>query len=355
MTPGEFLRQVERGTLAAAYLFLGPESYRRGQCRRALLEKVLTPEEREEGFTRLDLEETSLAEVLDDARSMSLFAPRRLIYATGGEAALPRGKAAAAEDEDGGKQADAAADLAAYLRDPNPGVTLVIEASRYEFEGEDKTRQERVRKFYAVIPAVVEFMRFSDAEARQLALDLSAQAGLKLGQAELALLVESTGGDASRIATEVEKLALYCCERGRATVEEITALVPNAREATVFALVGALARRDRRASLDVLDTLVREGEYLPLVLTFLGGLFRLALVAKEQNLRSTQDIQNYFQRQGTAMWRSRAEQVRETGSRFDAGKLAAAIDLCFRADKSLKGTRPDDRTVLEDFVFRLTA
>ena len=63
--------------------------------------------------------------------------------------------------------------------------------------------------------------------------------------------------------------------------------MPDARATTIFALVNALGRRDRARALEVLDTLTREGEYLPLALAFLSAQFRLALVAREAGLKSS--------------------------------------------------------------------
>ena len=77
--------------------------------------------------------------------------------------------------------------------------------------------------------------------------------------------------------------------------DDLALLVPDARQSTIFALVNALGRRDRARSLESLDALVREGEYLPLALTFLAGQFRMALVAKEANLRGSSQIQAHFQ------------------------------------------------------------
>ena len=48
------------------------------------------------------------------------------------------------------------------MENPTPGVVLVFEANRFDFEGEDKRKQDRVRKFYGAIPDVVELRRFSD-------------------------------------------------------------------------------------------------------------------------------------------------------------------------------------------------
>ena len=355
MTADQFLRQVEREGPQPVYLFQGPEQFRRRACRAALLRRALPSGDTGEGFTRHDLEGVTLAEVVDDARGMSLFVQERVIWVFSAEAALPRGRAAAADDEDGeGKKSDGSAELAAYIRDPSPGVVIVFDAARFDFEGEDKVKAERVRKFFGAVPAVVEFPWPDPQEARHLALEMAGNAGLKIGREPLDQLVEATGGDPTRIATEIEKLSLYR-PGGSVEAEDIAALVPNAQETTIFALVNALARGDRRQALDLLDTLVREGEYLPLALTFLGGVFRLALAARESGLRSAQEVQTRFQQMGMPMWRSRAEQVWQTASRFPADRLVRAMELTFEADRALKSSRPDDKTILEDFVFRLTS
>lgn len=357
MTPDQFLRTLDRQAPEPVYLFVGPECYRREACRKRLMEAALQPEEREEGLTRHSLDEVSLSEVTDDARAMSLFAGSRVIWVSSVESALPRGRAAAAEDDEegGGAKAASVETLEAYCKDPTPGTVVVFDARRWDFEGDDKTKMERLLKFFSPVKAVVEFRNFSPAEAKQLAQTLAGERGLKLGGAEIDLLVEATAGEAFRIAAEIEKLALYAAASGtRITAADISALVPDAQETTIFNLVNALARRDRTQSMELLDTLVRAGEYLPLALMFLGGIFRMALAAKEQNLRSSQDVQNHFQRQGVPMWRSRAEQIYTASARFPKEKLEEAIRSVFAADRDLKSTRPDDRLVMEDFVLRLT-
>src|SRR4029079_818353 len=105
-----------------AYLFVGPEAYERTRCRRALLDAVLPPQghvERENGFTRHDLDRTPLAAAPAAARALSLFASRRLIWLAGAEAAVSR----AARDE----EPDTQEPLAPYLRAPHPDVFLGVE------------------------------------------------------------------------------------------------------------------------------------------------------------------------------------------------------------------------------------
>jgi DNA polymerase-3 subunit delta len=360
MTPAQFIARAKKNDIPPVILFLGQESYNRGRCREALVAaRALEPEQ-------FDMAESSLAAVIDDARAMSLFASERLMFAKAAETAMPRtSRASAAASEDDGDDDDEPsasvgkkgasgeeALLAAYVKSPTPGVTLVFEATRWDFDGDDKTKTERVRKFYGAIPEVVEFRRFTPDEARGELDRIARAAKIVLEPAAAEALVEALAADVGRIAVELEKLRLY----GKPiTAEALPLLVPDARQSTIFALVNALGRRDRARSLDALDSLVREGEYLPLALTFLAGQFRMALVAKEANLKGASQVQSHFQRAGVPMWGSRAEQVWLTASKFTKPQLERGLTLIFDADRDLRSARPDDRTVVENFVVRLCA
>jgi DNA polymerase-3 subunit delta len=345
MTPDEFLRSIEKREPLPAYLFLGPEGWSRDRCRRALVERMLPEEDREQGVTRHDLSVEDLSAVIDDARSFSLFASRRVIWAGSAEAALPK--------RDTG-ESEAAAAISAYLKDPPPGVVLVFDCGRYEFDGDDKAKIQRVEKFYSVVGTQVEFARHTPAAARKIAEELARERALKIGPVELDALVELLAADVARISMEIEKLSLYAGTERRVSEEDIYKLSPSAKASTIFALVNALGRNDRSGSLESLDVLVREGEYLPLALSFLATQFRLAFVAKEARLAGASQVQAYFTKQGTPMWRSRAEQVAQTAAAFSLEKLRSAAVKIFETDKALRDARPDDRTVMERFVFELT-
>lgn len=356
MTPEQFLDRLKKQGPASAYLFLGPEPYQRDRCRRALIDAVLPAEDRESGFSHHDLDQTTLASALDDARSLSLFASQRVIWIASAELALPRGRKAAADDsDDDGPAAKDDGGLAAYLREPTPGATLVIEASRYDFEGEDKPKLERVQKHFSTIEAQVEFRPFTPDAARAVSQSLAKQAGLQLGLAELALLLEATGGDVARIAVEIEKLRLYTNNARKVTADDIAMLVPDAQSTTIFVLVAALGRGDRMRALQTLDMLSRSGEYMPLALTFLSTQFRMALAAREAGLRSASQIQAHFTKLGTRIWPERARQIEQTVQAFPKARLEKAVVRVFEADRSLRDARPDDRIVMEEMILALTS
>jgi DNA polymerase III subunit delta len=354
MTPEQFLLHISKGPLAAAYLFLGQEGYGRRLCKEALIEQVLPADARAEGLTQLDLENTEFSQVLDDARSLSLFASDRVLWVSSAELALPR-RLSSGGDEEGGQENTAESHLHAYLKAPTPGTVLVLECSRYDFTGDDRAKIERVQKFYSAIPVTVEFRHLTPESSRSLAQQLVNKHKLKLGNRELAMLLDAVAGDANRLAAEIEKLALFVGTERAVTAEDLQTLVPNAAQSTIFALVNALGKSDRMAALNSLDVLVREGEYLPLALTFLSTQFRLALAAKEARVSSSQQAQSFFSKMGVRMWRDRAEQVIATANAFTKEALAKAVATIYTTDKKFREGYRDDRVIMESLILAMTA
>jgi DNA polymerase-3 subunit delta len=359
MTPAQYIAKLKKNEIPPVVLFLGQEAYERRRCRQALI--LATVGSDQSAITQHDLSQSSLAEVIDDARAMNLFVSRRLILVTSAETALPRtGKGAANDDDEdegpGGSSSGGGFEaLAAYVKSPSPDVTLVFEATRFDFEGDDKKKTERVRKFFSAIPDAVEFKRHTLEEARQEAQAMLRRAQVTILPSALEMLIESLGADVSRLFTEIEKLSLFGQSGRPISEDDIASLIPDARETTIFALVSALGRRDRTRALGILDTLCRDGEYLPLALSFLSTQFRTALIAKEANLKTSQQIQGHFSKLGIPMWGSRAEQVAQTVGKFTKEQLERGMKLIFDADRALRSPRPDDRIVMESFVAALTA
>ena len=354
LTPEQFLARIPKQPLAPAYLFLGPEGYYRGLCKEALVARALPAQARADGVTQIDLEDTGVSEILDDARSLSLFASDRVLWVTSAELALPK-RMTSSSGEDGEEERSADSGLPGYLKTPTPGTVIVFECSRYDFSGDDKARLERVQKFYSAVPVAVEFRPLTPESSRFLAQELAKQHGVKLGGAELAALLDAVAGDANRLASEIEKLSLFVGSQRPVTIEDVRTLVPNASESTIFALVAALGKGNRAAALRSLDILVREGEYLPLALTFLSTQFRLALAAKEAKIANGQQAMAFFTKMGVRIWRDRAEQVMGTAGAFSRERLSKAIVAIYETDKKFREGYKDDRITMEGLVLALTS
>lgn len=353
LTPEQFLVRIAKQPLAPAYLFLGSEGYYRRICKDALLARALPGDARVGGLSQIDLENSTLRQVLDDARSLSLFSSERVLWICSAELALPR-RLSTSVDGDDDSEKTSASDLLQYLKSPSPETVLVFECSRYDFAGDERSKLERVAKFYSPVSVVVEFRQLTPESSRSLAQQLAKEHGLKLGGVELATLLDAVAGDANRLAAEIEKLSLFTGSGRNVTLDDLRALVPNTAQSTIFTLVNALGKRDRTAALQSLDILVREGEYLPLALTFLSTQFRLALAAKEARIGSVDQALSFFSKLGVRMWRHWAEQVIATAALFTKDHLANALALIYQTDKKFREGYKDDRLVMEGLVLALT-
>lgn len=129
---------------------------------------------------------------------------------------------------------------------------------------------------------------------------------------------------------------------------DVVALAPEARASNIFALVNALGRRDRTGALETLDTLSKEGVYLPLALAFLSSQLRMALSAREANLKASPQIASHL---GIPFWK--ADQVAQTASKFSRAQLERAVCLLYQTDKGFRDVNPDDRLVMEQFILQL--
>ena len=119
MSPEQFLAKIVKLPPSPVYLFLGQEGYQRRLCKEALLDRALPGAARTDALTQTDLEEVTIAQVIDDARSLSLFARDRVIWVASAELALPRRlTAVSADDEEAPKGPESA--LAEYLKLPLP-------------------------------------------------------------------------------------------------------------------------------------------------------------------------------------------------------------------------------------------
>jgi len=350
MDPARFLLHLPKKDPAPGYLFLGNELFSRDGCRRALLDRVLPGPQRAEGLVELDLAETALEKLVGEARTLSLFAPARLIVGYNAEAVLPRGGGGDAEDAEG----PAAEAMEAYFRDPTPGVVVLLEALRFAWEDRDeKKKLERLAKFFAAVPVTVEMRRLEPAAALEGARRLAEQSQLRISEELLGELVEALGHGMARIAGEIAKLAVFA-SGGQITRQALAALVPEARSSGLYDLTDALAQKNRARALEILDTLTRLDVYLPLQISFLAGLFRHALAVEQSGARNPGAVIRQFADLGLPMWPARARQALQTASQFTKAQLERSLILLHQADRDLRRERPDDRILMERLVWELT-
>ena len=349
LKPGDLIMKLRKGGApSSGYLFLGAEPFYRSRCRLALSSSILGAEPDEGAKVEIDLKERSLDDLLDEARTPSLFCRQRLVVGRNAEAAIPSGAGHAARQ--------AKRRVGDYFAGPLPGTTVILEAVRYDSGTRDgKAKLKRVAKFYDSVPVRVDLNALSTGDARFVGQVMARRAGLDIRPEVLTELVEMLGADAFRIDNEIAKLALYRGKGGRITTDDLEALVPEARQSGVFQFSEAVAARDKALCLQLLDTMSKSGTYWPMQLNLIAGLFRQTLSAKEVGARTATQIQSKLGKYGFRIWLTRARQLETMASRFEERELREALIAIFETYRGLRETHLDDRMLMEMLVMRLTS
>jgi DNA polymerase-3 subunit delta len=106
---------------------------------------------------------------------------------------------------------------------------------------------------------------YASPKARELPARLVADArgrGFRLDPAAARLLVERMGESTLRLATELERLAVWAGPGGEVTVGDLEAMVADTSEEVAWALSDAIVARDRGAALRAAERLASQGEAL---------------------------------------------------------------------------------------------
>jgi DNA polymerase-3 subunit delta len=349
-----FESEVQGRKLRPAYVLVGDEAFFRKRCRDAILKHLVPADMRDFGVYEFDLAETSLAEVLDRARTPSLMAPFQVFFIRGIKTLYGRGS----HDEE-------FAAIEAYVKDPNPDALLVliadhisIPADARRMEMADRDRFERLRETLGEYCGMVELARVEEGDAVRWVLETAAEQGVKVEPDAARELVDAVGADMMMIANELEKLMLYAGERKRVSLGDVETMILAAKQRSLYELTDAISSKNKKRALEVLEAILSssEGEDAAIGHLFmLAKTFRQMLVIVEKNVRDSRAIWQALW-QGFRVPPFAAEDVIRQARRFKSKReLTQALRLIAKADFALRSSPPSKRLILESLVLELAS
>jgi len=349
-----FLSDVSARKLHAAYVLVGDEVFFRDRCRAALIQHLVTPELRDFSLHDLDLAQTSVAEVLDLARTPSLMAPFQVLFVRGVKALYSRGS-----------HAQEFAAIQEYCRNPNPDAVLIfvadhisIPADARRMEMQDKDRYERIRETLGEYCTVIELARIEEGEGIRWVVEHAAKDGVKVDPDAARELVDALAADMMLVSNELEKLILFVGQKKRITIGDVETMVLAAKQRSLYELTDAISSKDRVRALCVLDALLasEEGEEAAIGhIYMLARTFRQMLVVLEKKVRDSRMIWQALW-QGFRVPPFAAEDLIRQARRYKSRReLGRALRLLARADLALRSNPASKRLVLEKLVVDLCA
>jgi len=219
--------------------------------------------------------------------------------------------------------------LAEYVRSPSSRTVLIVEASRKP-EG------------WPRIPVIqlddrVDYAAWVIARARK--------EGFSIQRDAAGMLVELAGEDPLRLDAELEKLFLYNLDEKRIGIDSVLDLTVESRQRDIFELIAAMARRDRRKALVILQRLFAAGSAPPQILSMLYWNFRRLLVAREM-LDEGRRFQEILKELKIWSYRGKEKDIRRYSRRFLSGVLLRIR----RTDRQTKTSSGSPQQLLETLI-----
>jgi len=330
-TVENLLQRVAKGKPILAIVLLGTDPYLRDQCRKALIERFVPEGAREWAVTKISAPGGGLQEILRRAQIAPMLSPFQVLILQDVEA-LERGE----------ETADRAAEaLGGYLDDPAPFTILVMEAKALD-------GRKKLSKVLSAGALVVE-LTVSSADGAALALEMARQMGIRIAPEAASELADAVNDEPARVQLELEKLSLFAAER-EITTGDVDSLVVSARRYTVWRLAELFAARDRGTALDVLESLLREGEQPAGIIGALSWMYRKLIEARELPPGTSQ-----FQAARELSMRPETAAIALAQARkIPREQLLAGISILAEADSTLKSGVPNPRVTLEFVLAQLT-
>lgn len=349
-----FISEVAGGKVRPAYVLIGDEVFFRDRCRAAVLQHLVPSELREFSLNDLDLSETSLAEILDRARTPSLMAPFQVFFIRNVKLLYGRGSHQAEFDA-----------IEAYCRNPNPAALLVFVADHISIPADvrrmdmaDKDRFERIRETLGEYCGIVELARVDESDGVRWVVETATREEVKIDQDAARELVDALGADMMLVNNELEKLILYAGEKKRITLGDVETMVLAAKQRSLYELTDAISSRDRARALEVLEAILASGEGEDAAighLYMLARTFRQMLIVLEKNVRDSRAIWQVLW-QGFRVPPFAADDLVRQARRYKSRReLTRALRLIARADLALRSNPPSKRLVLEQLVLDLSS
>lgn len=230
--------------------------------------------------------------------------------------------------------------LAAYARDPSPTTVLAVAGAKL-------AKNTRLYKAIDALGGVVERRAPKSWELPRTVQELFADRGKRIDPEAAEALVRSAGRDLQQIVAEIDKVIAYVgTGASDVSLRDIEAITAPRSGRTVFEYADAIADRDCRRALALIDELLG-GEHTPYALHAVAVRAIRDLIAAQSVAARGGGLTEVAAALGRPEWQ--VKRLPGQAAAFDAGELVDLLRSAAQAEAEMKTGR-DARLVLETWT-----
>lgn len=324
-------KKINQKDFSPFYVFYGTEHFLIEEMKQAVIDGALDEETTDFNLAVMDMEETPVEAVVDEANTLPFMGERRVIvvknpfFFTG---AVQKNKI----EHDLKK-------LQSYINDPSPQSVIIFTAPYQKLDS-----RKKLVKSLKQTGEVHGFSELDESAVFELLNDRAKAHEVSLTKEGNGRLLQLIGPKMMRLVAEIEKMALYVGDGGEITREVVDLLAARSLESDVFALVDHVARHRVQDGFRILHDLLKQNEEPIKLLALLARQFRIMYLVKELGERG------YSQNQMARQLKLHPYPVKIAAAQAKSitkDDLLTILDECAEADYEMKTGKKDKNLVLE--------
>jgi DNA polymerase-3 subunit delta len=325
----EFLRPAHRSTVKPIFAVSGDDAYLRDESIKAIARAALGGDGDDLAVSRFPGDHSSLADVLDEVRTLPFLARCRVAIVEGADPFVTAHRK----------------ELEAYAEKPSTSGVLVLSVKSWP-------GNTKLAKLVEKVGLAIECKTPDERELPAWLIQIAkGRFKVKLDDDAAHLLVELVGPEVGLLASEVEKLYVYVGDRGVIARSDVAKMVGAGRVESIWRTVEAATTGQAAEALADLDHLLSSGEAPVRLLA--GMSFSLLKVHHAGQLRRARvELREACQKAG--IFAGGVEKVRQQHAHLGPSRVDQLPGLLLQADLDIKGdSMLPPRVILERLMVQL--
>ena len=320
----EWLRDSSAHAVKPVYTVFGDDLYLRREATREICRCAFGGEADVMSVSRFEGKNTTLADVLDELRTLAFFSSRRVVLVEDADPFVTRYRT----------------ELEAYVQAPSQNGVLALLVKTWP-------SNTKLAKLVEKSGLALDCSSPNEKDLVPWLIQLAAtKHEAQLDSSAAKLLVELVGAEVGILAAEIEKLSVYVGSGGRIERDDVSRMVGAGRIETVWKVLDAATLGDAALAVRHLDDLLASGE--PPIRVLAGLAFSLHKIYHAGRLRSARvGLEEACRLAG--VWS--VEKTRRQHAHLGPARVDRLPAMLLEADLDLKGNSLlDPRVVLEKLL-----
>lgn len=332
-------KAVKQGEVSSVYLLYGSEKYQMNEFAAFLESQLLTKEDKDFALIHMDLGETPIQAVVEEAETVPFMVPRKLIFV--------RDNSLFTAGKDNSKVEHKVETLLDYMENPADYSVIVFMVQQEKLD-----ERKKVVKAVKKAGTALAFMPLGSDELLKWVEKQASKQGCSFAPGAAETLVRNAGTALQTLSGEIDKLCLYAGAGGTIDETTVNQMVARNTEQNVFALVEDIANLRIDKALAIFYELLKQREEPIKIAALITRQFRIILHVK------TLSKQSYSQQQIASQLGLHPYAVKIAGEqarKFETSRLENILNHLGELDYKMKTGGVDKVLGLEMFLLRLGA